>query len=161
MSYRRFVSIKLVLVVFLTGTLSACAVKSNLVGSKWVVIGKIEVPPNKTGITFQYGKPVARISADQYKPWCHLVMQDKVDAFRTITAGSYEINRVVFANDPINEMQTSFKTTMRLTSSASVPLFEITCGNWDDNSGSYLTHEQMEQAVNGLMKLEITPQNNK
>jgi len=140
------------------GVLSACAVKSQLIGSKWVVVGNIEIAPMKAGVFYQAGKPVAAISGDQYAPWCHLVFKDKVDKFRTIKSGSYEITKVVFYNEAVFSNQVTYKTRMTINSSEPVQIIQMTCGNWDDSSGSYLTHDQLQQTMHGVMKLEIAPQ---
>jgi len=155
MSNHRYLYInKFILALSILGVLSGCAVKSDLVGARWVVVGKIKVAPNQAGIYYQYGKRVAAISGDQYRPWCQLVLNKRVDDFRMIKSGSYEITWVTYNDESVSRSQSSFKTHMRLSSSAPVQLYEIICGNWDDNSGSYLTNTQMQQALQGVMKLE-------
>jgi len=128
-------------------------------GSKWEVTGKIELPPGKAGIFYQHAKPVAAISGDQYSPWCRLVFKATSKEPRVISKGQYEITRVLYNDEAVNPTQISYKTTMRLKpigSPGTAILHQIVCGRWDDNTGSYLSVKEIRQALEGVMRLEIS-----
>ena len=91
--------LKLSLFLILSGALSACAVKDELVGSRWVVVGKIDVPPNAFGVYFQNGKPVAQNQVDRFQPWCEVSFADKSSSFRSLEGGAYEISRLTYDNN--------------------------------------------------------------
>ncbi|VAX00823.1 hypothetical protein MNBD_GAMMA21-2291 [hydrothermal vent metagenome] len=147
--------LKLSLFLILSGALSACAVKDELVGSRWVVVGKIEVPPNAFGVYFQNGKPVAQNQVDRFQPWCEVSFADKSSSFRSLEGGAYEISRLTYDNNYQDNVQVSYTTYMRLSSSTPIKINRISCGHWDDRTGNYLSNDQMQQALQGVMKLEL------
>lgn len=128
-------------------------------GAKWSVVGDIDIPPGKAGIFYQNGKPVAAISGDQYSPWCQLVFKDASQEPRKIVKGHYVITKITYDDDAINPTQISYKTMMQLKpadSSDIASLAQIICGHWDDNTGSYLTVKEIRQALDGVMRLELS-----
>ena len=146
---------KLSLFLILFGALSACAVKDELIGARWVVVGKIEVPPNSFGVYFQNGKPMAQNQVDRFQPWCEVSFADKSSSFRALEGGNYEISKLTYDYENQDNVQVSYTTYMRLTSAMPVQIIRITCGHWDDRTGNYLSNDQMQQALQGVMKLEL------
>jgi len=126
-------------------------------GSSWVVTGKIEVPPRKAEIYYQDGKPVAVISGNQYAPWCRLSFNTKDKERRIFDKGSFKITKVGYDDEAINDATTSYTIIMTLKSTDVPDVNQIVCGSWDGNSGDYLTVKQMDQAMTGVMKLELKP----
>ena len=124
-------------------------------GSTWVVVGKIDVPPRKATLYFQDGKPAAAITGDKYAPWCRMDFKTKDQQRRTIDKGSFEITSVSYFSDAQTESLTSYKTEMKVKSAEYPDVYKIVCGNWDDNTGDYLTNKQMRQVMEGIMGLEL------
>ncbi|MFV1993080.1 MAG: hypothetical protein ACC635_04180 [Acidiferrobacterales bacterium] len=124
-------------------------------GSGWVITGKIEVPPRKAEIYYQDGKPVAVISGNQYTPWCRLSFNTKDKQRRIFDKGSFNITKVGYDDEAINDATTSYKITMALKSTDVADVNQIVCGSWGGNSDNYLTVEQIRQVMAGVLKLNL------
>ncbi len=124
-------------------------------GSKWVVVGKIDVAPRKSTLYFQDGKLTMPITGDKYAAWCGMNFKTKDQQQRTVEKGSFEITSVRYFSDAQTDSLTSYKTEMKVKSAEYPDVYRIVCGNWDDNTGDYLTIKQMRQAMQGVMELQL------
>ena len=145
-------------IAFLT---SSCAIsddsKSSVpTGSSWDITNTIEFRPRKSTVYIQDGEIVTSSwKGNQYQAYCTIQLKTFSKNKRELKSGRFEITRVDYDNQAINETQSRYSTIMSVKSLEYPDVKEIACHHWDDNVGDYMPVEKMQETMKGLFKLNL------
>jgi hypothetical protein len=117
-----------------------------LPGSKVIVHQRLEVPPGRTRVFFQYGKLIPHRSIFQYDINCELEINKLADTVRYIEPGTYTVTRTRRQYESIIQRQPDEKPVQLAALSTSIAGISASIG---DSGGASMRFEIIRLRLQG------------
>ena len=125
-------------------------------GSSWDIVNDIVFRPRHSTLYIQDGEMVPTgWKGNQYHAYCTIELRSFSKNKRVLKSGRFEILRVSYDTQAIDETISRYSTIMTVTSLEQPDVKEIGCHHWDDNAGDYMPVEKMQKTMEGLFFLNV------
>jgi hypothetical protein len=126
------------------------------VGASWDIMNDIVFRPRHSTVYIQDGEIVPTgWKGNQYQPYCTVELKSFSKNKRVLKSGRFEITRVIYDSQAIDETISRYSTIMTVKSLEQPDVKEIGCHHWDDNVGDFMPVEKMQKTMEGLFFLNL------